>query len=149
MSLGKCLTQAHAASFVIGTVLKHLLAILSRTGHRKAGIVTGSKLAPTEIQNPRPWARWTITDVERHAKRVERKRWYSTLTGVSNSASSKGTKIAGTVAQRAANQPTKAMRSALLSYIALSKPSGRSGIEGRQRRIWFGQPSAHGLTNFG
>lgn len=44
MSLGKCLTQAHAASFVIGTVLKHLLAILSRTEHRKAWIVTRSKL---------------------------------------------------------------------------------------------------------
>lgn len=118
MSLGKCLTQVHAASFVIGTVLKNLLAILSWTYHRKAGIVTGSELALTEIQIPRPWARRTITDAKRHAKRVEKKRWYSTLTGLSSSASSNGSKVAGTVAQRAAKQPTKAMRSALLSHIA-------------------------------
>lgn len=38
MSLNKCLTQAHAASFVIGTVLRHLLAILHGQNTEKQGL---------------------------------------------------------------------------------------------------------------
>jgi len=117
MPLGKYLTEADAASFAIGTMLKDLPAILSRTEHRRAEIVTRSRPALTEIQNPHPWARQTIIDVRRHAKRVEEEGGAVTLTWLSSSASSNGSKIASTVAQRAAKQPPKAMRSASLSYV--------------------------------
>jgi glyoxylate carboligase len=54
ISLGKYLTEADAASFAIGMVLKDLLAILSKTDHRRAEIVTKSRLALAELQNPHP-----------------------------------------------------------------------------------------------
>jgi hypothetical protein len=117
MPLGKYLTEADSASFAIGTVLKDLPAILSRTKHRRAEIVTRSRLVLTEIQDPYPWARQTIIDVRRHAKRVEEEGGVVTLTLLSSSASSNGSKIASTIAQRAAKQPPKAMRSASLSYV--------------------------------
>jgi hypothetical protein len=117
MPLGKYLAEADAASFAISTMWRDLPAILSRTEHRRAEIVTRSRLALTEIQNPHPWARQTIIDVRRHAKRVEEEGGVVTLTWLSSSASSNGSKIASTVAQRAAKQPPKAMRSASLSYV--------------------------------
>jgi len=115
--LGKYLTEADAASLAISTMLRDLPAILSRTEHRRAEIVTRSRLVLTEIQTPHPWARQTIIDVRRHAKRVEEEGGAVTLTWLSSSASSNGSKIASTVAQRAAKQPPKAMRSASLSYV--------------------------------
>ena len=54
MPLGKHLTEVDAASFAISTVLKDLPAILSRTDHRRAEIVTRSRLVLTEIQDPHP-----------------------------------------------------------------------------------------------
>jgi len=54
MPLGKYLTEADAASFVTSMMLKDLPAILSRTEHRRAEIVTRSRLALTEIQNAQP-----------------------------------------------------------------------------------------------
>jgi len=117
MPLGKHLTEVDAASFAISTVLKDLPAILSRTDHRRAEIVTRSRLVLTEIQDPHPWAQQTIIDVRRRAKQVEEAGGAVTLTWLSSSASSNGSKAASTVAQRAAKQPPKAMRSASLSYV--------------------------------
>jgi hypothetical protein len=117
MPLGKYLTEADAASFTISTVLKDLPTILSRTEHRRAEIVTRSRLVLTKIQDPHPWARQTIIDIRRRAKRVEEEGGLVTLTLLSSSASSNGCKIASTLAQRAAKQPPKAMRSASLSYL--------------------------------
>jgi hypothetical protein len=117
MPLGKHLTEVDAASFAISTVLKDLPAILSRTDHRRAEIVTRSRLVLTEIQDPHPWAQQTIIDVRRRAKQVEEAGGAVTLTWLSSSASSNGSKAANTVAQRAAKQPPKAMRSASLSYV--------------------------------
>jgi uncharacterized protein Smg (DUF494 family) len=71
MPLGRYITEAEAASFAISTALKDLPAIISRTEHRRAEIVTRSKLTLTEIQKAQPWARQAIIDVKRHAKRVE------------------------------------------------------------------------------
>jgi hypothetical protein len=70
MSLGKYLTEADAASFAISTMSEDLPTILSPTEHRRAEIVTRSMLALTEIQDPHTWARQTITDIRRRAKRV-------------------------------------------------------------------------------
>ena len=70
MPLGKYLTEADAASFAISTTLKDLPAVLLRTEHRRAEIVTRSRVALTEIQTPYPWVRQTITDARRHATRV-------------------------------------------------------------------------------
>ena len=117
MPLGKYLTEADAASCAISTMLKDLPTILSRTEHRRAEIVTRSRLVLTEIQDPHPWARQTIIDIRRRAKRVEEEGGLVTLTLLSSSASSNGCKIASTLAQRAAKQPPKAMRSASLSYL--------------------------------
>jgi hypothetical protein len=117
MPLGRYITEAEAASFAISTALKDLPAIISRTEHRRAEIVTRSKLTLTEIQKAQPWARQAIIDVKRHAKRVEEEGGVVTLTLLSSSARSSGSKIANTLAQRAAKQPPKAMRSASLSYV--------------------------------
>ena len=117
MPLGKYLTEADAASFLISTVLRDLPAILSRTGNRRVEIVTRSRPALTEIQDLHPWARQTIIDIRRCAKRVEEEGGVVTLTLLTSSASSNGSKIASTLAQRAAKQPPKAMRSASLSYV--------------------------------
>lgn len=117
MPLGKYLTEVDAASFAISMVLKDLPVILSRTEHRRAEIVTRSRPTLTEIQKAQPWARQTIIDVKRHAKRVEEEGGVVTLTLLSSSTSSSGSKIANTLAQRAAKQPPKAMRSASLSYV--------------------------------
>jgi len=54
MPLGNYLTETDAASFAISTMLKDLPAILSRTEHRIAEIVTRSRLVLTKIQNPHP-----------------------------------------------------------------------------------------------
>lgn len=117
MLLGKYLTEADAATFAISTMLKDLPSIFPRTGHRRAEVVTRSRLALTEIQDPRPWARQMIIDVRRHATRIEKEGGVVTLTCLSSSASSNGSKIANTVAQRAAKRQPKAMRSASLSYV--------------------------------
>lgn len=98
MPLGKYLTEADAASFAISMVVKDLHVTLSKTEHQRAETVTRSRLALTEIQNPHPWARQTITDVKGHAKRVEEEGGVVTLTYLSSSASSNGSKIASTVA---------------------------------------------------
>jgi hypothetical protein len=73
MSLGKYLTEADAASFAIGIVLKDLPAILSRTDHRRAEIVTKSGTALTALQSSNPWALRTITVARRDVKRVQMK----------------------------------------------------------------------------
>jgi hypothetical protein len=117
MPLGKYLTEADAASFAIGMVLKDLPAILSRTDHRRAEIVTKSRLALAEIQSPHPWARRTITDARRYAKQFGEGGGAVALTWLSGSTSSNGGKIASTVAQRAVKQPPRGMRSASLSYV--------------------------------
>jgi len=102
MPLGKYLTEADAASSAISTMLKDLPTILSRTEHRRAEIVTRSRLVLTEIRDPHPWARQTIIDIRRRAKRVEEEGGLVTLTLLSSSASSNGCKIANILAQRAA-----------------------------------------------
>lgn len=98
-------------------MLKDLPVILLRTEHRIAEIVTRSRLALTEIQNPHPWARQTVLDVRRHAKRVAEEGGTVALTWLPSSARSNGIKIASIAAQRAAKQPPKAMRSASLTYV--------------------------------
>jgi hypothetical protein len=117
MPLGKYLTEADAAFFAISTMLGDLPAILSRTEHRRVEIVTRSRPALIEIQNTHPWARQTIVDARRRAKQVDEAGGIVTLTWLTSSASSNGSKVASTVAQWAAKQPPKAMRSASISYV--------------------------------
>jgi hypothetical protein len=117
MSLGKYLTEADAASFAIGIVLKDLPAILSRKDHRRAEIVTKSGTALTALQSSNPWALRTITVARRDVKRVQKEGGTVALTWLPSSTRSDGGKIASTVAQRAAKQPLIAMRLASLSYV--------------------------------
>jgi hypothetical protein len=98
-------------------VLKDLPAVLSKTDHRTAEIVTNSRLALAGLQNPHFWVLHRTTDARRYAKRVEEAGGAVALTWLQNSTSSNGCKIASTVAQRAAKRPPKAMRSASLSYV--------------------------------
>jgi hypothetical protein len=51
--LGKYLTEVDAASFAINMALECLPAVLLKTDHRRAEVVTKSKLALKELQNTR------------------------------------------------------------------------------------------------
>jgi hypothetical protein len=53
MPPGKYLAEVDAACFAIGMVLTDLPSILSKTNHRSAEMVTKSRLALAEIQDPR------------------------------------------------------------------------------------------------
>jgi hypothetical protein len=117
MPLGKYLTEVDSASFAISTVLKYLPVILPRTEHPRVEMMTRLRLVLTKIQDPHPWAQQTIINVRRYAKQAEEAGGAVTLTWLSSSASSNGSKASSTVAQRAAQQPPKAMRSAWLSYV--------------------------------
>lgn len=104
MSLGKYLTEVDAVSFAIGIVFKDLPAILSRTDHQRAEIVTKSRLALVELENSHPWLLRTITDSRRqHAKRVGEEGGAVALTWFSSSTSSNGGNVASTAVQRVAN----------------------------------------------
>jgi hypothetical protein len=102
VSLGKYLIETDATLFAIGTVSKDIPSILQRTHHRSAEIVTKSRLALAEIQDPRRWVLRTTTDVKRHAKRIEEESGSVVLTWLPSSISSNSSKIASTAAQRAA-----------------------------------------------
>jgi hypothetical protein len=117
MPLGRYLTEADAASFAISMALECLPAVLLRTDHRRAEVATKSRLALEELQNTQSWVLRTIADARRHAERVREDGGAAAITWLPSSTSSNGGKIASLVAQRAAKQPSKAMRSASLSYV--------------------------------
>jgi hypothetical protein len=97
--------------------LECLAAVLLKADHRRAEVVTKSRLALKELQNTRSWVLRTIADARRHAERVREKGGAVAITWLSSGTSSKGSKIASLSAQRAAKEPSKAMRSASLSYV--------------------------------
>jgi hypothetical protein len=70
-SLGRYVTESDATSFAIGMVLEDLPQMLPKTTHRKAEIVTKSKVTLKSIQSQSRWEVRTITDTKRLAKRVE------------------------------------------------------------------------------
>jgi hypothetical protein len=117
MPLGKYLTEVDAASFAINMALECLPTILLKTDHRRAEVVTRSRLALKELQNTRSWVLRTIADARRHAERVREEGGAVAITWLLSSTSSNGGKIASLSAQRAAKQPSKAMGSASLSYV--------------------------------
>ncbi|KAM0708550.1 hypothetical protein Q7P35_005202 [Cladosporium inversicolor] len=117
MPLGRYLTEIDAASFAISMALECLPAILLKTDHKRAEVVTRSRLAVEELQNTRPWTLRTIADVRRHADRMKGGGRTVAITWLPSSASSNGGKKASLSAQRAAKQPAKTMRSASLSYV--------------------------------
>jgi hypothetical protein len=115
--LGKYLTEVDAASFAINMALECLPAVLLKTDHRRAEVVTKSRLALKELQNTRSWVLRTIADARRHAERVREEGGAVAITWLPSGTSSNGGKIASLSAQRAAKQPSKAMRSASLSHV--------------------------------
>ena len=72
MPLGWYLTEIDAASFAISMALECLPAVLLKTDHKRAEVVTRSRLAVEELQNSRPWTLRTIADARRHANRIKR-----------------------------------------------------------------------------
>ena len=52
--LGRFLTEIDAASFAISIALDYLPAIPLKIGHKRAEVVTKSRLAVEELQNTRP-----------------------------------------------------------------------------------------------
>ena len=54
MPLGRYLTETDAASFAISIALECLPAVLLTTDHKRAEVVTRSRLAVEELQNTRP-----------------------------------------------------------------------------------------------
>ena len=117
MPLGRYLTETDAASFAISMALECLPAVLLTTDHKRAEVVTRSRLAVEELQNTRPWTLRTIADVRRHAERIKGAGGAVAITWRPSNTSSNGGKKASLSAQRAAKQPAKAMRSASLSYV--------------------------------
>jgi hypothetical protein len=115
--LRRYLTEVDAASFAINMALECLPTILLKTDHRRAEVVTKSRLALKELQNTRSWVLRTIADARRHAERVREEGGAVAITWLPSSTSSNGGKIASLSAQRAAKQPSKAIRSASLSYV--------------------------------
>ena len=115
-SLGKHLTEMDAALFGISRTMvgKDLLSNLSRTNHQRAEIVTNSRLALTELQSTRNWMLPIIKDIKRKAKQVEDEDGRVVLTWLPSSSKCEGYKAANAVAQRAARQQPKVMRSASL-----------------------------------
>lgn len=73
ISLGKYLTEADAALFGIGMVMKDLLSILSRADHTRSEIVTESRPGLTAIESARQWAFPTITGVKGKPGELKRK----------------------------------------------------------------------------
>ena len=117
MPLGKYLTENDAASFAISMALECFPAVLLKTDHKRAEVVTKSRLAVEVLQNTRPWALRTIADARRHAERIKRQGAEVAITWLPSSTSNNDGKRASLSAQRAAKQPAKAMRSASLSYV--------------------------------
>jgi hypothetical protein len=115
--LGRYLSDVDAASFAISMALECLPAILLKTDHRRAEVATKSRLALEELQNTRSWVLRTVADARRHAERVREEGGAVAITWLPYSTSSNGGKIASLAAQRTAKQPSKAMRSASLSYV--------------------------------
>jgi hypothetical protein len=115
--LGRYLTDVGAASSAISMALECLPAVLLKTDHRRAEVATKSRLALEELQNTRSWALRTVADARRYAERVREEGGAVAITWPPSGTSSNGSKIASLSAQRAANQPSKAMRSASLSYV--------------------------------
>lgn len=115
--LGRHLTETDAASFAISMALECLPAALSKTDHKRAEVVTKSRLAVEELENRRPWVSKPIADARRHAERIKQEGGAVAITWLPSSTRSNGGKKASLLAQRAAKQPAKAMRSASLSYV--------------------------------
>jgi hypothetical protein len=100
--LGRYLTDVDAASFAISMALECLPAVLLKTDHRRAEVVTKSRLALKELQNTRSWVLRTIADARRHAERIREEGGAVAITWLPSSTSSNGGKIASLSAQRAA-----------------------------------------------
>lgn len=115
--VGRYLTEIDAASFAISTASECLPTFLLKTNHRRAEVVTKSRLAVEELQNTRPRSLRTIADARRHAERNKREGTEVAITWLPSSTSSNGGKKASISVQRAAKQPAKAIQSALLSYV--------------------------------
>lgn len=118
--LGKYLTEAEAALFAVGMVMKDLLSILSRADYQRAEIVTESLPALTAVQSVKQWSLPIITDIKRQARRVDEAGGWVALTWLPSNIDSEGHKIADAAAQRVARQQPKEMRSASLSYVQQS-----------------------------
>lgn len=116
-SLGNYITETDAALCAIGMGVKSLISILPRADHRRAEIATESRAALTAIQSSEQWLLPVITGIKRHAHGVEDEGGRVVLTWLSNCEDAEGYKIARAMAQRAAKQQPKDMRSASLSYV--------------------------------
>ena len=83
-SLGNYITIADATLFAIGTGMKNLNSILSRTDNCRAEIATESRAALTAIQSSEQWILPVVTDIKRHAHGVEEAGGRVVLTWLSN-----------------------------------------------------------------
>jgi hypothetical protein len=115
-SLGKYLTESDAVLFGINMVTKNLLSIIKGADHCCAEIVTKSRVALIATNDARQWALPAITHIKRQIRRVEDEGGRVVLTWLSDDGNEEGYRTAKAVAQRAAKQQPKEMRSASLSY---------------------------------
>jgi hypothetical protein len=119
-SLCKYLTKTDAVSFGVDMVVESLLSMLEETDHRYA----------------------VITSIASHTRRIEDEGGRVVLTWLADDRDKEGYKTAGAVAQRAAKQQPKEMRSTSLWYVKQAvrrggKPRERSTSTSRTRRGWL------------
>lgn len=116
-SLGNYITTVDAPLFAIDMVTKNLVSTLSKADHSTAEIVTESRTGLVAIRDREQWTLPIVASIERQAQRVEDAGGRVIVTWLSNDEDVKGYDITKTVAQRAAKQQPKEMRSASLSYV--------------------------------
>jgi hypothetical protein len=141
-SLCKYLTKTDAVSFGVDMVVESLLSMLEETDHRYADIATKSRPALAAIENARHRTLPVITSIASHTRRIEDEGGRVVLTWLADDRDKEGYKTAGAVAQRAAKQQPKEMRSTSLWYVKRAvrrggKPRERSTSTSRTRRGWL------------